>query len=99
MLEWLVAAAPALDADVFVEESKRSISACKGGRKSKVCGDGNGTAACATVVACPVGRVGGDVGAMSGVDEIFCCCDTAETGDLEAMVIWALGETRSVPGV
>lgn len=33
----------------------------------------------------------GDVGAMSGVDEIFCCCDTAETGDLEAMVVWALG--------
>lgn len=35
---------------------------------------------------------------MSGVDEIFCCCDTAETGDLEAMLLLGLGRDEKGAG-
>lgn len=74
----MAAAAAAADEEV-VDESNRSSSACNGGMKSKVCGDGNETGC---------GDVGIAAGAVSGVDETFCCCNAAETGDLEVMARW-----------
>jgi hypothetical protein len=67
---------------VDADDSRRSSRACNGGMKSKDCGDGNATAA----GDCICGEVGFAAAAASGVDETLCCCDTAETGDLEAMV-------------
>lgn len=79
-----MAAVPDVDVDV-VEESNRETSACNGGMKSNVCGDGNGTVAIAAADCGDVGTTAVAVAAASGVDETFRCCDTAETGDLEAM--------------